>query len=227
MWSRIFYWLKISLGFSGKESRGFLLLIPVLLLLVIAKGVLKELRKAKSEKFHIQYMAIVDSLESAEIPLAGSPFPVFNPQDTIIRKSNSKQLDNLNRIPFSEADSAILQIVPGIGQSTAARIVKFRESIGGFYSKNQLSEVYGLKPETIDMIWEYFDFSPSVLKKMEINQIEVEELAKHPYISYAEAKVVVAFRKQHGDFQSPDDLKQIKIFKKEWIDKIAPYIDFQ
>ncbi|WP_225586990.1 helix-hairpin-helix domain-containing protein [Algoriphagus sp. Y33] len=172
-------------------------------------------------------MAIVDSLESAEIPLAGSPFPVFNPQDTIIRKSNSKQLDNLNRIPFSEADSAILQIVPGIGQSTAARIVKFRESIGGFYSKNQLSEVYGLKPETIDMIWEYFDFSPSVLKKMEINQIEVEELAKHPYISYAEAKVVVAFRKQHGDFQSPDDLKQIKIFKKEWIDKIAPYIDFQ
>ncbi|MDR7131717.1 DNA uptake protein ComE-like DNA-binding protein [Algoriphagus sp. 4150] len=227
MWARIFYWLKVYLGFSGKESRGFVLLIPVLLLLVISKDVLRELRKAKSGDFHTYYLATIDSLELAGIALVSSPFPVFNPHDTIVNKSDSKQLDNLNRILFSEADSVTLQIVPGIGESTAGRIVKFRESLGGLHSKSQLNEVYGLKPETIGKIWEYFDFSPAIFKKVEINQIEVEELAKHPYIRYAEAKVLIAYRKQHGYFRSSDDLRQIKIFKQEWIDKITPYIDFQ
>lgn len=227
MKARFFYWLKVYLGFSRKESRGFVLLIPVLLLIVFTKIVFKEIRQAKAENFHVQYLGIIDSLKSSGITLVSSPFPVFNQQDTIIKKSNEKQLENLNRIPFSEADSVTLQIVPGIGQSTASRIVKFRENLGGLHSKVQLTEVYGLKPETIDAIWEYFDFSPNIFRKIIINQVEVDELGKHPYFSYAESKVLIAYRKQHGNFQSSEDLKQIKIFKPEWIDKISPYLDFQ
>ncbi|MEB2778576.1 helix-hairpin-helix domain-containing protein [Algoriphagus sp. D3-2-R+10] len=227
MKARFFYWLKVYLGFSRKESRGFVLFVPVLLFLVISKVAFKEIRKANAEDFHIRYLATIDSLESSGVAIMSSPFPVFNPKDTIVKKSNSKQLENLNRIPFSEADSVTLQIVPGIGQSTASRIVKFRESLGGLYSKNQLSDVYGLKPETMDAIWEYFDFSPGILRKITINQVEIGDLAKHPYFSYAEAKVVIAYRKQHGDFQSSEELKQIKIFRQEWIDKISPYLDFQ
>ncbi|MEP0714218.1 MAG: helix-hairpin-helix domain-containing protein, partial [Algoriphagus sp.] len=136
-------------------------------------------------------------------------------------------VENLNRIAFAEADSILLQIVPGIGQSTASRIVKFRENLGGLHSKSQLSEVYGLKPETIDAIWEYFDFSPNIFRRLKINEVDVDDLAKHPYFTYAEAKVLVAYRKQHGDFESPDDIKQIKIFKAEWVNKISPYLDFQ
>ncbi len=227
MRARFFYWLKVYLGFSSKESRGFVLLIPVLLLFVISTGVFRKIRKIKAENFHVQFLATIDSIQASGIVLVSSPFPVFNPQDTIVKKSNSKQLENLNRIPFSEADSVTLQIIPGIGQSTASRIVKFRESIGGLHSKNQLTEVYGLKPETIDAIWEYFDFSSAIFKKVKINQIEADELAKHPYVSYAEAKVLIAYRKQHGSFQSSDDFLKIRIFKQEWIDKIAPYLDFQ
>ncbi|WP_339755749.1 helix-hairpin-helix domain-containing protein [Algoriphagus aquimarinus] len=227
MRARFFYWLKVYLGFSTKESRGFVLLIPVLLLLIAFKTVFKDIRNGKAENFHVQYLATIDSLEASGIILVSSPFPVFAPLDTIIKKSNSKQIESLNRIPFSEADSVILQIVPGIGQSTASRIVKFRENLGGLHHKSQLTEVYGLKPETIDAIWEYFDFSPAIFKKLKINQIEADELAKHPYITYAEAKVLIAYRKQHGSFMAPDDFLKIRIFKQEWIDKIAPYLDFQ
>ncbi|PZX61075.1 DNA uptake protein ComE-like DNA-binding protein [Algoriphagus ratkowskyi] len=227
MKARFFYWLKVYLGFSRKESKGFVLLIPVLIALLISIGVFKQIRRVNAQNFHIQYEATLDSLQASGILIVNSPFPVFNPQDTVVRKSSSKQLESLNRIPFAEADSIVLQIVPGIGQSTASRVVKFRESIGGLHSKNQLTEVYGLKPETIDAIWEYFDFTPAIFKKVKINQVELEELAKHPYCSYAEAKVLIAYRKQHGIFQSPDDFLKIRIFKQEWIDKISPYLDFQ
>ena len=100
MKARFFYWLKVYLGFSRKESCGFVLLIPVLPLLVFTKVVFKEIGETKVENFHLQYLATVDSLESSGIELVSSPFPVFNPQDTIIKKSNAKQLENLNRIPF-------------------------------------------------------------------------------------------------------------------------------
>lgn len=227
MKARFFYWLKLYLGFSRKESRGFVLLIPVLLLLVLSTSILKEIRNANAEDFHIQYLATLDSLQALGVVLVSSSNPVFNPQDTIIKKSNVKQLDNLNRIPFAEADSVTLQIVPGIGQSTASRIVKFRESLGGLYSKSQLTEVYGLQSETIETIWEYFDFTPTIFRKVNINQANVDELAKHPYCSYAEAKVLVAYRKQHGDYQSSEDFLKIRIFKQEWINKISHYLDFQ
>jgi DNA uptake protein ComE-like DNA-binding protein len=227
MRARFFYWLKVYLGFSRKESRGFVLLIPVLMALVISVGVLKQVRRVNGQNFHLQYLETLDSLHVAGIVPISSPNPVFNPQDTVNKTSNSKQLDNLNRIPFAEADSVILQIVPGIGQSTASRIVKFRENMGGLHSKNQLNEVYGLKPETIDAIWEYFDFSSFIFRKVRINQVEVDELAKHPYFSYAEAKVLIAYRKQHGTYQNPEDFLKIRIFKQEWIDKVTPYLDFQ
>jgi competence protein ComEA len=55
----------------------------------------------------------------------------------------------------------------------------------------------------------------------------LDELAAHPYISYGEAKVLVAFRTQHGKFISSDDLLKIKIFKTEWVQKIKPYLSFE
>jgi DNA uptake protein ComE-like DNA-binding protein len=55
----------------------------------------------------------------------------------------------------------------------------------------------------------------------------VEELASHPYISYQEAKVMVAYRLQHGGYQTATELLGIKIFKSDWVEKIAPYLRFE
>jgi DNA uptake protein ComE-like DNA-binding protein len=160
------------------------------------------------------------------LAVVGSSGPLFNPNDTVKKSSVEKQLENINRVPFVEADSILLQIVPGIGPGTAGRIIKYRDNLGGFHSKDQLSEVFGLKPETINLMWEFFDFSPSIFRKIPINKGTIEEISIHPYMSYGEAKVLIAFRKQHGAFRSEDDLLKIRIFKKEWISKISPYLDF-
>ncbi|WP_275871187.1 helix-hairpin-helix domain-containing protein [Algoriphagus sp. CAU 1675] len=133
---------------------------------------------------------------------------------------------SLRRIPFSESDSITLQIVPGVGPALASRIIKFRENLGGFQDKSQLGEIYGLKADVIEKIWDYFDFDPGIRQKIKVNLWDVGDLAKHPYIGFGEAKVLVAFRTQHGPFQQADDLLKIKIFDREWVRKISPYLDF-
>lgn len=225
MRSKLFYWLKSYLGFSRKESSGFLLLLPFLGLLVVAPIILRQIKAAKSQDFHEKFIIQIDSMERAGLVLVKSPGPLFNPQDTVKKSSLEKQLDNIQRISFTDADSIVLQIVPGIGPGSAGRIVKYREDLGGFHSTNQLSEVYGMKPETIELMWEFFEFNPLIFRKIKLNHGTIEEIAAHPYVTYGEAKVIVAYRNQHGAYQSLEDLLKIKIFKEEWIRKLAPYLD--
>jgi DNA uptake protein ComE-like DNA-binding protein len=227
MRQRLFFWFKTHLGFSAKESRGFLLLIPFLLLLVGASQVLAWAKDRNAEKLYQHYLNQVDSLERAGVQLLSSPLPTFNPEDTLSRSHSAKVSDRIKRLPFSEADSVVLQIVPGIGALTAGRIIKHRENLGGYIQIDQLHEVFGLKPETIPVIWEYFDFDRVAPRRIEINTVPVEELAKHPYISYQEAKVLVAYRLQHGPYLQLDDLLKVKIFKADWVNKIGPYLDFE
>ncbi|MCE2777509.1 MAG: helix-hairpin-helix domain-containing protein [Algoriphagus sp.] len=194
MRQRLFFWFKTHLGFSAKESRGFLLLIPFLLVLIGASQVLAWAKDRNANKLYQNYLNQVDSLERAGVKLLISPLPTFNPEDTIRRTHSNKVAERILRLPFSEADSVVLQIVPGIGALTAGRIIKHRESLGGFILIAQLNEVYGLKPETIPIIWEYFDFDTVAPRQLDINTVPLEDLAKHPYISYQEAKVLVAYR---------------------------------
>ncbi len=227
MRQRLFFWFKTHLGFSAKESRGFLLLIPFLLVLIGASQVLAWAKDRNANKLYQNYLNQVDSLERAGVKLLISPLPTFNPEDTIRRTHSNKVAERILRLPFSEADSVVLQIVPGIGSLTAGRIIKHRESLGGFILIAQLNEVYGLKPETIPIIWEYFDFDTVAPRQLDINTVPLEDLAKHPYISYQEAKVLVAYRLQHGPYLQLDDLLKIKIFKADWVNKIGPYLDFE
>jgi len=202
MRQKLFFWLKIHLGFSAKESKGFLLLIPFLVLLVGASQVLAWAKDQNAEKLYLHYLNQVDSLERAGVQLLISPLPTFNPEDTLRRSHSNKVSDR------------------------AGRIIKHREHLGGFIHVDQLNEVYGLKPETLPLIWEYFDFDTVAPRQLDLNSLAVEELAKHPYISYQEAKVLVAYRLQHGPFHQVEDILRIKIFKAEWVAKIGPYLSF-
>lgn len=201
------------------------MLLPFLGILIIAPTIILQYKSVNSQDFHASFAIRIDSMEKADMVVVKSPGPLFNPQDTVKKSALDKQLENIQRVSFSEADSIILQIVPGIGPGTAGRIIKYRENLGGFHSPNQLSEVYGMKPETIELMWEFFNFTPAIFRKINLNQGTIEEISSHPYVTYGEAKVIVAYRNQHGAYQSVDDLMKIRIFKEEWIRKLAPYLD--
>lgn len=225
MKERLFYWFRLHLGFSSKETRGFLILIPFLVCLGFLPSGIRKFKDQQGEKTFQRYLHAIDSLEAAGFVLISSPLPGFDPRDTLPQNQRNR-VKNTTTISFWEADSVTLQIVPGIGEKLAGRIIKYRDQLGGLHHADQLKEVFGLKEEAYLAIWEYFDFSPQIHSKIPINSIEIQDLSKHPYISYGEAKVIVAFRNQHGRYTNPEDLLKIKIFKPEWVQKISPYLDF-
>lgn len=126
---------------------------------------------------------------------------------------------------INEADTAQLKKIYGIGEVLSARIIKYRDLLGGFISKNQYKEVYGLEEVVIEKLIKSTRISESFAsKKININTATAADLSEHPYISYKLADVIVAFRSQHGLFSTMEDLKKIKILEGEDFDKISPYL---
>lgn len=230
MKSRLFYLLKTYFGFTARESRGFVFVIPALSLLYLAPSVYSWMLERKHAPVYIAYMERVDSLINAG-------WETYQPKATLAASDNADSTQRrpatqrrnppqLNRLAFNEADSVVLQIVPGIGSTMAGRVVKFRENIGGLHQREQLLDVFGMNEELMDRLFEYFEFSPGIFRKIEVNSFDVAALAKHPYINYGAAKVIVAYREQHGPYASAEDLLNIKIFNEEWLERLKPYLQF-
>lgn len=130
-------------------------------------------------------------------------------------------------IDINLADTTAYITLPGIGSKLSARIVNFREKLGGFYSIDQVAETYGLPDSTFQKIKPHLKLENNSIRKININTATVDELKNHPYIRYALANPIVAYRNEHGSFQKIEDIKKIMVITEEAYQKIAPYITLQ
>jgi competence protein ComEA len=126
-------------------------------------------------------------------------------------------------VSINEADTSVFIALPGIGSKLAARIVNFRDKLGGFYSVDQVSETYGLPDSTFQKIKSSLQLSGSV-KKLNVNTATKDELKVHPYIKWNLANAIVEYRNQHGAFKSLDELKNIAVIDEATFEKIAHYL---
>ncbi|MFN5443231.1 MAG: ComEA family DNA-binding protein [Crocinitomicaceae bacterium] len=127
-------------------------------------------------------------------------------------------------IEINQATEDELQSIKGIGPFFAKNIIKQREKLGGFISKQQLLEVWQFTPEKLTEIESSIQVNPSNLKKININLATVEELKNHPYISWNIANSIVKMRLQKGNFNSINDLLESKLITIEIFEKIKPYL---
>jgi competence protein ComEA len=126
---------------------------------------------------------------------------------------------------INTADTTQLIKLKGIGSKLAARIVKFRDGLGGFINTNQYAEIFGLDSLALSEL-QKFAVVRSEPQKININTATIEALDKHVYISAKQAQIIVRYREQHGNYNSATDLLKIKIFDEKFIDKIKPYLTF-
>lgn len=130
-------------------------------------------------------------------------------------------------IDINVADTTAFISLPGVGSKLSARIVNFREKLGGFYSINQIGETYGLPDSTFQRIKPYLKLENNSVKKISINTVTADELKTHPYIRYAIANPIIAYRKEHGPFAKIEDIKKVMAVTEEVYQKIAPYLTIQ
>jgi competence protein ComEA len=126
-------------------------------------------------------------------------------------------------IEINSADSIQLKQLPGIGSVLSKRIVKYRDLLGGFYSINQLTEVYGLSEQTISLIEGKVTVDVSLIKKLDVNFADVNELSRHPYLKKNLASKIVKFRTKHGSFQDLAILRDSMILNIDEYNRIKPY----
>ncbi len=127
-------------------------------------------------------------------------------------------------IELNQADSLELISVKGIGSFYAKQILKYRNELGGFYSFSQFSEIWGLEKLDIEKIKLLTTIDTLLISKININSAKIEKLRYHPYLNYKQAKMIVNYRIQHGNFRSVKDIQKIRPISQEIFRKIAPYL---
>jgi DNA uptake protein ComE-like DNA-binding protein len=127
-------------------------------------------------------------------------------------------------IDLNSADSALLEALPAIGPYLAGKIARYRNALGGFHSFNQLLEIKNFHPETLTTIEKYLRIDEERIQSLSINKADVVTLSLHPYLSFAQAKVIVAYRTQHGPYRSAEALRSTILVDAETIKKLQPYL---
>ena len=128
-------------------------------------------------------------------------------------------------LDLNSATAEQLKSINGIGEKLSARIIKFRNRLGGFLVNEQLHDVYGIDYEVVNRVLKQFKVLkvPSI-KKININLASVEELQKLIYIQKKLAIDIVNYRNDNNGSISFDELMKIENFPIDKIDRITLYL---
>ena len=294
-------WIRNIFGFSGNEINGFLVLIPLMLVLVFSEPLYRAWIAGRERSYPEDswkldsLVAVLGSrpLQSSEVSAAGqishfsfdpntakvedllqlgfSPTSanriaayrrnggVFRVKSDLMKiygldSTLYKQLYDYITLPtrrlvqpnpakaqsrpesfrvrrmernfdLNTADTSLLKTVYGIGPTLAARIVKFRDGLGGFVSARQLNEVYGLDSTVVTRLLDRgFIETGFIPKQINLNTATETELSRHPYARFNMARVIVNYRFQHGDFTDASDIKKLSALKPEEVERLLPYL---
>lgn len=136
------------------------------------------------------------------------------------KKESTSPLIDINR-----ADAETWRRLYGIGPVLSARIVRFREKLGGFAGIEQVAETYGLPDSTFQSMRSRLIFSP-ITRPLAINRLDEAGLSDHPYIDRRLARAIVAYRIQNGPFKALTDLEKMYAMPEAVREKLKPYLSF-
>jgi competence protein ComEA len=125
---------------------------------------------------------------------------------------------------INQADLAAWSRLPGIGEKLAARIIHFREKLGGFFQVDQVGETFGLPDSTFQKIKPFLRLTNGSWIRIDVNSATKEVLESHPYIRWPLARAITEYRLQHGVYHSVDELLQIATMDSIKLEKLRPYL---
>ena len=246
-WQDYFY-------FSKGERTGFIVLISIVVIAVTILSITNNRESDQKTNETSNSQNVITELARKDSASSGKDEPTT--KETIVAPNVARESapqttresvsDRVNRLTsysqptytrvekFAEgtvvelntADTTTLKKVPGIGSTYANRIVNYRTVLGGYHSTTQLSEVYGIDEERYQAFVTWFSVDASLVKKIQINSIPQDSLQRHPYISYAQARVIIQTRRQKGKLAGWENLQLLNEFTESDKKKLQPYLSF-
>ena len=130
-------------------------------------------------------------------------------------------------VELNTADTTTLKKVPGIGSAFANRIVRYRDLLGGFYTVQQLAEVYGIDEERYAALAPWFTVDDSFIQKLPVNSLPQDSLSRHPYINFRQARAIVQLRRQKRQLSGWENLTLLDEFTEDDKSRVLPYLSFE
>lgn len=201
----------------------------------ISERQLKTIRNFQSKGGHFRtrydfnkLYTLTDKQREQLWPFIDLPDSIVYPKrdTTHTKHASSKQEKEIHPLYINIADAEDWQQLPYIGEGRAAAIVSYREKLGGFVDVNQLLEIKILNDTILDAIRPYLRTDAQRIRKININIGSAYDL-RHPYLEPSLAKVIVNYRKVHGDYKDVEEIKKLGIMKNEDYERLVPYLTVQ
>lgn len=229
-WKDFFY-------FSKGERRALTLLLCILslilLLLVVKEHYLPEVKETPAAEvpgpFAKDSASSVMREEQEQESPKPSPKEKFTPKPRFTKSAPTfaQKFPRGTIIELNTADTLILKKVPGIGSVFANRIVKYRNLLGGYFSAEQLREVYGIDEEKFTALLPWFEADAGTIRKLRVNLLPTDSLSRHPYLSYKQAKAIAGLKDRKGKLSGWEAFSLLEEFTEADKSRLSPYISFE
>lgn len=125
-------------------------------------------------------------------------------------------------VDLNSADTTVLKSIPGIGSGYARAIVNYRTRLGGFYSARQLLEVGGVPESALP----YVTVDGGDVKRLRINTMSVNQLRRHPYLNFYQARDIYDYRRLHGPLTTLRVLANSPNFTPADLERLEHYVEY-
>ena len=81
-----------------------------------------------------------------------------------------------------------------------------------------------MRLETYEKLLTQIRVDNSLIKKISINQVGIDELKIHPYLDYYQANSIVKMREQRQEYQQIEEILESELIDEEQFERLLPYI---
>ena len=202
-------------GFTRRERRASLMLIILIAIVICVRLLIPD------SKVSANYIPIDTELDKSD------SVKNISMEAAIAPEVQSRPISRrYTPIDINSCDSTELLQLPGIGPVLSGRIIRFRNLLGGYASIDQLQEVYGLRPETFDLIKDRVTADTTLIDKIDINSADFRRFVRLPYFERKEVNDIIKYREVNGKIHSVDELIKNNILSDDKVAKIKPYLRF-
>jgi DNA uptake protein ComE-like DNA-binding protein len=108
----------------------------------------------------------------------------------------------------------------------SARIIKYRNLLGGYATVDQLREVYGLSEETFDLVKKRVSADAGLVKKININSADYKQFMGLRYLEKGDIPAILKYRELMGRIESIEELVKNNIITAEKAEKVKWYVEY-